>query len=92
MSWGWIIASIGACLALLLSVVGMSRHKKSATSEVQLIGSRAQVDAELSPEGTVLVDGELWRARSADGTIIAPRTIVEVVGLSEHLLLVRRLT
>lgn len=91
MTWVWIIASISACVALLLIVAGMSRHKKSATTEIKLIGSRAQVDSELSPEGTVLVDGELWRARSSDGTSIAPRTIVQVVGLSEHLLLVRRL-
>ena len=40
----------------------MSRHKKSATSEIKLVGSRAQVDAKLAPEGTVLVHGELWRA------------------------------
>lgn len=88
MTWVWIIAS--ACVAALLIVAGVSSHKKSATTEIQLIGSRAQVDSGLSPEGTVLVDGELWRARSADGTSIAPRTIVQVVGLSGHLLLVQR--
>lgn len=90
MSWVLIILSVGTCLAVLLIVAGMSRHKKSATSELQLLGSRAQVDAELGPEGTVLIQGELWRARSADGTSIAPRTIVQVVGLSGHLLLVQR--
>ncbi len=90
MSWVLIIAGAGAFLAILLVLAGMSRHKKSATSEFQLVGSRAQVDAELVPEGTVLVQGELWRARSADGTSIAPRTIVQVVGLSGHLLLVQR--
>jgi membrane-bound serine protease (ClpP class) len=91
MSWVSIILILGACLALFGIVAGLSRHKKSATGEIQLIGARAQVDSELAPEGTVLVDGELWRARSADGTNIAPRTIVQVVGLSEHRLLVRRL-
>jgi len=90
MSWVLIIAGAGAFLAILLVLAGMSRHKKSATSEFQLVGSRAQVDAELVPEGTVLVQGELWRARSADGTNIAPRTIVRVVGSSGHLLLVQR--
>lgn len=90
MSWVWIILIVGASLTLLAIVAGMSKHKKSATSRIQLIGSRAQVDAELAPEGTVLVDGELWRARSADGTNIAPRTIVQVVGSSGHLLLVQR--
>ncbi|MFN2512550.1 MAG: NfeD family protein [Pyrinomonadaceae bacterium] len=90
MSWVLIIAGAGAFLAILLVLAGMSRHKKSATSEFQLVGSRAQVDADLVPEGTVLVQGELWRARSADGTSIASRTVVQVVGLSGHLLLVQR--
>jgi membrane protein implicated in regulation of membrane protease activity len=81
---------VGAFLALLLIVAAMSRHKKSATSDIRLIGSRAQVDSALAPEGTVLIHGELWRACSADGTNIAPHTIVRVVGLSGHLLLVVR--
>jgi membrane-bound serine protease (ClpP class) len=90
MSWVSITFILGAILAVLAVVAALSRHKKSATSEIQLIGSSAQVDSPLGPEGTVLVRGELWRARSADGTEIAPHTIVEVVGLSGHLLLVRR--
>ena len=74
----------------IMILAGLSRHKKSATSEIRLIGSRARVDSALAPEGTVLVDGELWRARSVDGINIEPQTIVKVVGLSEHLLLVQR--
>ena len=89
MNWLWSIVTFGvSTAALLLIVVALSRHKKSATSEVQLVGARALVDSELAPEGTVLVDGELWRARSADGSNIASQTIVRVVGLSGHLLLV----
>jgi len=90
MSWVSITFIVGACLAILLIVAAMSRHKKSATSEITLIGSRAQVDSPLAPEGTVLVHGELWRARSADGIHIPSHTIVQVVGLSGHLLLVQR--
>ena len=90
MSWVSITFIVGASLAVLIVVAAMSRHKKSATSEIRLIGSRAQVDSPLAPEGTVLVHGELWRARSIDGTSIAPHTIVQVVGSSGHLLLVQR--
>ncbi|MBA3568236.1 MAG: NfeD family protein [Pyrinomonadaceae bacterium] len=90
MRWVLFIFIVGACLALLLIVAAMSRHKKSATGEIHLVGSRARVDAELAPEGTVLIQGELWRARSADGSSIASHTIVEVVGLSGYLLLVER--
>lgn len=81
---------VGMCLGVLLVVAAMSRHKKSAAREVQLLGSSAQVDSALTPEGTVLVNGELWRARSADGLNLVPQTIVRVVGLRGHLLLVQR--
>jgi len=90
MSWVWLIVLLGAGLALLLILAAMSRHKKSATSEIQLVGSSGHVDSELAPEGTVLIHGELWRARSADGINIAPQTVVKVVGMSGHLLLVER--
>jgi len=90
MNWVLIIFIVGACLAILLTMAAVSRHKKSATSELQLVGSSARVDVELAPEGTVIVHGELWRARSADGTNIAPHTMVQVVGLSGYLLLVQR--
>ena len=90
MSWVLVIFIVGACLAALVTVAALSRHKKSATSEILLIGSRAQVDSPLVPEGSVLIHGELWRARSTDSTHIASHTIVQVVGLSGHLLLVRR--
>ena len=90
MSWIPIILIVGVCLAILFIVVAMSRHKKSATSEITLIGSRARVDSPLTPEGTVLVHGELWRARSVDGINIAAHTVVQVVGLNGHLLLVTR--
>lgn len=90
MSWVLVIFIVGACLVVLVIVAALSRHKKTATSEIQLVGSRAMVDAELAPEGTVLVHGELWRACSTDGTNIASHTIVKVVGLSGHLLLVQR--
>jgi membrane-bound serine protease (ClpP class) len=90
MGWVSIILIVGACLAFLGILAAMSRHKKSANNEIQLVGSRGHVEAELAPEGTVLVHGELWRARSADGINIASNTIVQVVGLSGHLLLVER--
>ncbi|MDQ3667837.1 MAG: NfeD family protein [Acidobacteriota bacterium] len=90
MSWVAIILLGGASIAVLVIVAGMSRHKKSATRQIQLIGSRGQVDAELDPEGTVLIHGELWRARTVDGGTIPTHTVVHVVELRSHLLLVER--
>jgi membrane-bound serine protease (ClpP class) len=87
----WILFVIlGLGLTLLLVLAAISRHKKSGTGEVQLIGSRAQVDSPLTPEGTVLIKGELWRARSSDGSMIASRATVQVIGLSGHLVVVNR--
>lgn len=90
MTWVLIIFIVGAGLVVAVILAGMSRHKKSAISEIRLIGYRAQVDSPLAPEGTVLIQGEMWRARSADGINIESHTMVEVVGLSGHLLLVQR--
>jgi membrane-bound serine protease (ClpP class) len=89
MKWLWFTVILGFGLALL-ALAAISRHKKSATGVIQLIGSRAQVDSPLTPEGTVLIKGELWRARSSDGSKIASQTMVRVVRLSGHLVVVDR--
>lgn len=84
-------AILVTCLGLLLAVLAaVSRHKKSAAGKLSLIGSSALITSELNPEGAVLVGGELWRARSTDGTRIAAQTSVHVVDLQGHLLLVKR--
>jgi membrane-bound serine protease (ClpP class) len=78
------------CLALLIVILAsISRHKKSATGEVRLIGATALVDSDLNPDGTVLVRGELWRARCSEGTSIAVNSLVRVVALEDHLLIVK---
>jgi membrane-bound ClpP family serine protease len=78
-----------AALALVL-VVALYHHKKAGTGEINLIGELAHVDTELNPEGTVIVGGELWRAKSIDGAFILTRARVRVVGFENHLVLVER--
>ena len=85
-----VIVIIVISLVLLAIVAAVSRHKKSATAEIQLIGASALVNSVLSPEGTVLIRGELWRARSADASRIPIHTKVRVVEFEGHLLLVER--
>jgi membrane-bound serine protease (ClpP class) len=79
-------------LVVLVAIVlmALSRHKKSGTGRIQLLGAEAYVESQLNPEGAVLIQGELWRARSEDGTSIAAQERVEVVAVEGHLLLVRR--
>jgi membrane protein implicated in regulation of membrane protease activity len=50
-------------VALLAYVVHASRQQKYSRLPLRLVGRVAAVERALDPEGFVLVDGELWRAR-----------------------------
>jgi membrane-bound serine protease (ClpP class) len=56
-----------AALALLSYVALLSRHKKSSSRPLRLVGRVASVERDLEPEGFMLLDGELWRARVRGG-------------------------
>ncbi len=73
-------------MIVLARVAAQSRHKKAATGELYLVGATARVETTLKPEGSVLVRGELWRARSRTGVTIKSGRGVRVVGASRHLL------
>lgn len=86
-----ILILAAAALALLAYVAHVSRHKKSSTRMPVLVGSIATVERTLEPEGFVLVDGELWRARLRGGSGVArARETVRVVGASGYVLEVER--
>jgi membrane-bound serine protease (ClpP class) len=78
-----VLLFVGLTLAL---VVATSRHKKAATGELDLVGATALVETALEPEGSVLIRGELWRARSRTGARVERGCRVRVVGASQHLL------
>ena len=82
-----------ACVAAVVLIAALaSRHKKSATGELDLIGAVAFVETDLEPEGSVLIRGELWRARlRTTGVAHGRASRVRVVGASGHLLLVEPL-
>ena len=87
----FLLVTVGLAI-LLATAVGISlwKHKKSGSGKVQVLGANGLVESELNPEGTVLIGGELWRARSLDGTTIPAHQQVEVAGLDGHLVLVKR--
>lgn len=88
-----IIAMVVALATLVvIAVFALSRHKKAGSGEVVLIGQVARVDSALNPEGTILVHGELWRARSLDDSTIAADSRVRVVGFKDHLVLAKPLS
>ncbi len=81
-----------ALLILLFLIVTLLHRRKASPNKFDVIGSLASVEKELRPEGTVIVRGELWRARARDGRSIARgRLNVRVVGASRHLLEVEML-
>ncbi len=81
-----ILATVIALATLV--VVALYFHKRAGAGEIKLIGEIAQVDTKLDPEGTVIVCGELWRARSKDGAHISEHARVRVVGFDGLLVLV----
>lgn len=82
------ILALFALIALAI-VIALYRHKRKSSGEVRLIGELCEVKTNLTPDGTVIVQGELWPARSIDGTFIAPPDLARVVGTQDHLLLVK---
>lgn len=75
--------AVAVCLFI---VAAMSRHKKGARGELELMGATASVATTLEPEGTVFIRGELWPARSHTGATVERGRKVRVVGASGHLL------
>jgi membrane-bound serine protease (ClpP class) len=69
-------------LALLAYVVHASmQKKKSSRLSLNLVGRVGSVERALDPEGFVLVDGELWRARVRGGVRVGRgASNVRVVG------------
>lgn len=70
-------------VALLAYVVHSSRQKKYSRSPLNLVGRVASVERALEPEGFVLIEGELWRARVRGAESIGSGGFnVRVVGAS----------
>jgi len=80
-----LVAAAGFAAAL---VIALYVHKRRGAGDIKLIGELGHVDTNLDPEGTVIVGGELWRAKSNTGSIISARSRVRVVAFVDHLALV----
>jgi len=82
-----VLALTTVFFALTATAIRSRRHKRHPLRN-SLISSQGIVDSSLDPNGSVLVDGELWLARSLNGNSIPTRTRVTVVAVKDHLLLV----
>ncbi|MDT5120792.1 MAG: hypothetical protein QOC96_274 [Acidobacteriota bacterium] len=81
-----LVAVMALGLALALVIVAVSRHRKAATGELDLMGALATVETTLEPEGSVLIRGELWLARARTGANVERGRTVRIVGASNYLL------
>lgn len=88
MNTAFLIGFAAILVAVSLFVLALWRHKRSSASEVKLLGEPGRVETKLEPEGTVMVAGELWRAKSNDGAHIDRGARVRIVGMQGHLVLV----
>ena len=87
----YLLLAIGLlALLIIVSVISLWKHKKAGIGRIQLLGAAGVVHTDLDPEGAVLIEGELWSARSIDGTTIPAQQPIEVVRVEGHLLLVKR--
>ena len=82
------ICVIGACAV----IAALSRYHKRVQGDLHLEGRMAFVVEALEPEGSVLLDGELWRARLHHDDARITGGQVRVVGARGYWLVVEPVT
>jgi len=90
--WGTIIflaLATGGFFAFVIAKALLVQRRRPATGGEALIGAAATVRRALEPDGLVLVEGELWRARAEAGAIAAGARVV-VTGRAGLQLVVRK--
>lgn len=75
-------------LAIVMGIAYKARKLKQRGNDQPLIASVGIVEEQLSPVGAVLVNGELWSARSKTGHTIASQTQIVVVAIEGFTLVV----
>lgn len=91
-SWQVIVVMAALLVLFFLVVVGAAvraHMRKVETGEQGMMGEGGRALNALNPKGSVLVEGERWRARAVEGEV-AEGDEVEVVGQDGFVLLVRR--
>lgn len=75
---------------LVILVTGLARLRKlpARQGRNEFVNAIGTVKDDLDPEGLIMVQGELWRAKSADGALIPKDTPVRVVERKQLLCLV----
>ena len=83
----WLVLTVVAVTAVFFLVVVAAAvramRRRSTTGAEALIGRLGRAKSDLSPEGVVTLDGELWRARAVSTDVIASDSTVRVVALED---------
>jgi membrane-bound serine protease (ClpP class) len=87
LSWSVVLPTVGTTAALVFFAVSMgirALYRPSVTGESAMVGRLGVARSALAPEGQVMIDGELWRAVSQDGTVAAgePVQVAAIDGLT----------
>ncbi len=78
-------------LVILLTGIFRLRKLPVLMGEKEFAGKVAVVSEDLDPEGYIKIQGELWRAKSADGSTIKKNTNVQIAERKELLVIVEPL-
>jgi membrane-bound serine protease (ClpP class) len=81
----WVALAVGGTLAVLTAIavtkVVQARRAPKRTGQEELIGEIGVVRRPLQPAGLIAVHGELWQARSSDGSVaVGEQVRVEAIG------------
>jgi membrane-bound serine protease (ClpP class) len=79
-----VTAGFGAITFFLVRLAVRSRRMKARLGVDALVGSRAKAMEPLTPEGHVVVEGEIWRAVASEP--VPKGTLLRVVGHEQYLL------
>ena len=90
----FIVSSV--CIGLFQSFFKkkLGKNKKSATNTDMLIGEKAVVAEAIDnirAEGCIKINGQLWSAKSEDGSVISQGEIVEIIAVSGVKLVCRKI-
>lgn len=69
------VSTIGLILWLAVWFAWKTRRRKVTTGKEGLVGEKARVVKALTPEGTVFIQGEYWKARSESGNAAKGDTV-----------------
>lgn len=86
---GWTIAGALVFFIPTMTLVRRARRPIATSVKAQLVGERGDVRSVLNPEGFVMVDGEIWRARTEDGRRMRVGEEVVVASIDGTVLIVR---